>query len=75
MEDKWPVLAFAVDLGSTKGTETPIVFSVGHFRDPVVGYIVDSAQIQNRHPYYMTQYPSVLDAVRRFFLTYGSYVV
>lgn len=63
MEDDWPVFGFAIDLGSTSGTSSPIVFSIGHFRDPVVGYIVENAEIQNRHLYYLTQYSTPEDAV------------
>jgi hypothetical protein len=36
INDRWPVFAFARDIGSTAdSSKNPVVFAVGHVRDPL----------------------------------------
>ncbi|THH06365.1 hypothetical protein EW145_g4138 [Phellinidium pouzarii] len=67
VSDNWPVFAFAEDLGEvTTSSSSPVVFSVGHFRDPTVEYIIANDQLQMRSPYFLTAYSTVTDAVSFF---------
>lgn len=60
ISDRWPVFAYAHDLGTVGTTKsTPVVYAIGLVRDTLV-------QIQNlqnvnsmRSPYYATRYGSV----------------
>ena len=38
ISDNWPVLAFALDLGSITRSSNTLVFGIGLIRDPVVSY-------------------------------------
>lgn len=39
ISDRWPVFAFARDIGSTADSSSaPVVFAVGHVRDPLGGF-------------------------------------
>ena len=65
ISDRWPVFAFAHDLGWVGGTETtPVVYTIGYVRDP----LVQLSNIPNvnsvRGPYYLTRYGSVPGMVR-----------
>ncbi len=40
INDKWPALAYALDLGSITQTSNTVVFGIGLIRDPVVSYRV-----------------------------------
>ena len=59
------VFAFAHDLGTvgTSGTTTPVVYTIGHERDPVVQFSNVPGVNSTRHPYYLTRYSNVLDMV------------
>lgn len=63
VSNNWPVFAFSRDLGSITSTTNPVVFSVGHIRDPVIQYIVANAQIQPRSLYFWSQFPSSASVV------------
>jgi hypothetical protein len=39
VQDNWPVFGLAQDLGTVKDASTPVVFAVGHVRDPVINYM------------------------------------
>ncbi|KIJ70073.1 hypothetical protein HYDPIDRAFT_23218 [Hydnomerulius pinastri MD-312] len=53
VNDSWPVFAFAHDLGKVGITEKePVVFAIGHVRDPVVQYIVAGGAYQDRSTYF-----------------------
>jgi len=58
------IFAFAHDLG-TVGTSgsTPIVYTIGHERDPLVQFSNVPSVNSTRHPYYLTRYGTVLDMV------------
>ncbi|KAH9935633.1 uncharacterized protein B0H18DRAFT_1082345 [Fomitopsis serialis] len=60
----YPVFGLAVDLGNIQSTQSPVVWSVGYVRDPSIQYTTGSGTVQNRSPYYVTQYSSVEDMTR-----------
>ena len=72
VSDRWPVFAFAEDLGFISQTSTPVVFSVGHIRDPAAEYIIANNQVQSRSSYFLSSHSTPADAVRRgyFLLEY-----
>ena len=58
------VAALAKDLGTIKSTnDAPITWSVGYVRDPAIKYTTATKAIQQRRPYYVTQYTDIDDAV------------
>ncbi|OBZ70065.1 hypothetical protein A0H81_09936 [Grifola frondosa] len=71
VSDRWPVFAFAVDLGNVLDTSQPVVFSVGHIRDPAIEYIVANGATQLRSSYFRTRFSSVGDAISAFLNDYG----
>lgn len=67
VSDDWPVFAFAVDLGTVSTTATvPTVFSIGHFRDPAVEYIIANDGTQARHLFFLTEFATPTEAVKLF---------
>ncbi len=64
ISDHWPVFAFAHDLGTVTEVTDPVVFSIGHARDPAVQYIILNGGTQNRSSYFWSAYPKIGDAVR-----------
>ncbi|EJD43842.1 DUF1793-domain-containing protein [Auricularia subglabra TFB-10046 SS5] len=64
VNDRWPVFAFAKDLGSISCLSDPLVFSIGHVRDPVAKYILEGGALQERAPYFMTEFGSFTDVVK-----------
>jgi len=66
VNDNWPVFAHAVDLGSVTTATMPIVFSIGHARDPAIQYIVANDAIQNRRSFFFSQYSSMRDVISFF---------
>ncbi|KAI0750697.1 DUF1793-domain-containing protein [Daedaleopsis nitida] len=66
VSDRWPVFAFAHDLGSVTGATAPSVFVVGHVRDPAVQYITANNGRQNRSYYFWTKFTSVTAAIDAF---------
>ncbi|KAI5122587.1 hypothetical protein M0805_004803 [Coniferiporia weirii] len=74
VSDDWPVFAFAEDLGDISSSSSPVVFSVGHFRDPAVEYIVANDQTELRSLYFLTEYGSATDAISFFLGDYSNAV-
>ncbi|TFK45401.1 DUF1793-domain-containing protein [Heliocybe sulcata] len=72
VSDRWPVFGFAHDLGTVKDATGPILFSVGHVRDPAVEYIVAGNALQNRSLYFWSQYPTVDAAITDFMADYDN---
>ena len=71
ISDRWPVFAFAHDLGTVGTTKTtPIVYTIGYVRDT----LVQLSNIPNvnsaRGPYYLTRYGSVPGMVCRLSTSY-----
>ncbi|CCA68621.1 probable glutaminase A [Serendipita indica DSM 11827] len=71
VNDQWPVFAFAQDVGTVgPSASDPVVFSVGHVRDPAIQYTVRGA-LQDRSLYFWTQYSSVAEAINAFHTDYS----
>ncbi|KAI1795667.1 hypothetical protein LXA43DRAFT_731775 [Ganoderma leucocontextum] len=62
----FPVFALAVDLGTIKSTASPVTWSVGYVRDPSITYTTATGAIQQRRPYYVTQYSNIGDVIDAF---------
>lgn len=55
IEDKWPVFAFSVDLGTVTTGSKPVVFSVGHARDRI-GTVAGTSGSEELHPFFASQH-------------------
>ncbi|KAG8693928.1 hypothetical protein FRC09_010174, partial [Ceratobasidium sp. 395] len=67
INDRWPVFAFARDIGSTTNSAaSPVVFAVGHVRDPLVQYITAGNKLEERHPYWLSKYGTPIDLISSF---------
>lgn len=64
IQDNWPVFGLAHDLGSVTGASAPVVFSVGHIRDPAIKYIVAGGGTQSRSLYFWSQFSTSASLVR-----------
>ena len=64
VSDRWPVFAFAQDLGNVQAATSPVVVAIGHVRDPAIQYIVKGGALQNRSLFFWSQFSSVNAAVR-----------
>ncbi|TFY62886.1 hypothetical protein EVJ58_g3577 [Rhodofomes roseus] len=71
ISNDYPVFGLAVDLGNIQSTQSPVVWSVGFVRDPSIQYTTGSGTVQNRSPYYVTQYSSAVDAMEAFVSDYS----
>ncbi|KZV92933.1 DUF1793-domain-containing protein [Exidia glandulosa HHB12029] len=69
VEDQWPVFAHAINLGNITATPAnkPVLFCIGHVRDPVVQYIVKGGALTERAPYWRSRFANV-DPMISFFL-------
>jgi hypothetical protein len=70
--DRWPIFAFAHDLGVVGTTKsTPVVYTIGYVRD----ILIQLSNIPNvnsmRPPYYLTRYGSVPGMVRPLHNSYA----
>ncbi|KAH7106819.1 DUF1793-domain-containing protein [Auriculariales sp. MPI-PUGE-AT-0066] len=64
--DRWPVFAFAQDLGSVSCMTDSVVFSIGHLRDPAFQLIQADGSLQERAPYFLTEFATFTDAIKFF---------
>jgi hypothetical protein len=73
ISNNWPVFGFARNLG-TVGTSqsSPVVFTVGHVRDPSIQYILKGGALQDRHPYHITKYSSATQIIAAFLPDYSN---
>ncbi|KAA1466346.1 DUF1793-domain-containing protein [Dentipellis sp. KUC8613] len=71
ISNDWPVFAFAHNLGSITQASAPVVFAVGHVRDPAIQYIVAGNTLQNRSLYFWSRFASVADAIASFLGDYA----
>ncbi|KAF8621663.1 hypothetical protein AX15_007677 [Amanita polypyramis BW_CC] len=62
IQNNWPVFSLAQDLGSVTSTIAPVVFAIGHVRDPAIEYIVANDRVQFRSIYSLSQF-STIDAM------------
>ncbi|KAF9523492.1 DUF1793-domain-containing protein [Crepidotus variabilis] len=72
INNNWPVFALAHDLGSISSKTTPVIFSVGHVRDPAIRYIVAGGGVQLRSSYFWSQYSSVPTLISAFLGDYNN---
>ncbi|EIW84808.1 DUF1793-domain-containing protein [Coniophora puteana RWD-64-598 SS2] len=68
----WPVFAFAHDLGIISGASDPVIYAIGHIRDPAVQYVTAAKNLQDRNAYYWTMYSSVSDLIDDFVKSYST---
>ncbi|OBZ70311.1 hypothetical protein A0H81_09943 [Grifola frondosa] len=66
VSDQWPVFALAHNLGNISASTTPVVYSVGHVRDPAIEYIIANDATQNRSLLFWTRFSSVANAISAF---------
>ncbi|KAL1665396.1 hypothetical protein GGF50DRAFT_126410 [Schizophyllum commune] len=60
IRDNWPVFGLAHDLGNVSiDASEPVVFAIGHVRDPVINYIQPDGDIQGRSYYWRSKYSSI----------------
>ena len=65
VSNDWPVFGLSHDLGAVGSTLTaPVVFSVGHVRDPALQYIVAKDALQTRSLYFWSQFSCASAVVR-----------
>ncbi|KAM5543407.1 hypothetical protein V8D89_002658 [Ganoderma adspersum] len=70
VSDRWPVFAFAHDLGTVTSATAPVVYSIGHVRDPVVQYVILNGGVQARSSYFWTRFGTIGDAISTFLNDY-----
>lgn len=63
--ERWPVFAFTHDLGIVGTSKaTPIVYTIGYARAPIVQILNAPSPTSLRYPYYLTRYSDVPSMVR-----------
>ncbi|KAK0453442.1 hypothetical protein EV421DRAFT_1700907 [Armillaria borealis] len=70
VSDNWPVFALASDLGSISSPTEPLVFAIGHIRDPAISYIVANNVHQDRSLYFWSQYSDAASLIKAFLQGY-----
>ncbi|KAI5899416.1 DUF1793-domain-containing protein [Schizophyllum commune H4-8] len=71
IRDDWPVFGLAQDLGDVSTTASePVVFAIGHVRDPVINYIQPDGTMQGRSYYWRSKYDSVTELITAFLSDY-----
>ncbi|KAL8280409.1 hypothetical protein RQP46_007057 [Phenoliferia psychrophenolica] len=68
INDRWPVFAFAHDLGAVPatGSVSAALISVGHVRDPAIQYVVGRSEFEMRSSYFFSDYATVEDGILAF---------
>ncbi|KAJ7684039.1 hypothetical protein B0H17DRAFT_1073347 [Mycena rosella] len=66
VSNNWPVFGLAHDLGTITAATTPVVFSVGHIRDPAISYIVAGGGTQSRSLYFLSQFTTSAAVISSF---------
>ncbi|KAK0490831.1 DUF1793-domain-containing protein, partial [Armillaria novae-zelandiae] len=69
IQERWPVFAFAHELGNISESTIPVVVAIGHVRDPAIQYIVADGAIQKRSLYFFSQ-TTVADNIPSFLSDY-----
>ncbi|EIW80656.1 DUF1793-domain-containing protein [Coniophora puteana RWD-64-598 SS2] len=72
INDNWPVFAFAHDLGTVSSASDPVIYAIGHVRDPAIQYVTAGNNLQDRSSYFWTKYTSVTDAINDFVGSYST---
>ena len=63
VSQEWPVMALSIALGDITRTQQPLVFVLGHSRDPVVEYQRTNGTAEERSLFFRTSFDSIEDAV------------
>ena len=67
----WPVFGFSHDLGTVASAATePVVFVVGHVRDPAIQYVTKNNGRQERSVLFWTKFKTVSSAISTFIHDY-----
>ncbi|KAJ6452366.1 DUF1793-domain-containing protein [Mycena vulgaris] len=66
ISNNWPVFGLAHDLGTISPATAPVVFSVGHIRDPAISYIVAGGATQSRSLYFLSQFTTSASVISAF---------
>ncbi|KAG6854841.1 hypothetical protein C0991_012031 [Blastosporella zonata] len=70
IEDGWPVFGLSHDLGEISRPTSPIVFSIGHVRDPAIEYTLPGGKTQQRSLYFWSHFSTVADVISFFLEDY-----
>ncbi|KAF8917882.1 hypothetical protein CPB85DRAFT_1558569, partial [Mucidula mucida] len=71
ISDAWPVFALSQNLGSVTGSTEPVVFAIGHIRDPAISYIVENNGRQDRSLYFWSEFSSPAALIDDFLSNYA----
>ncbi|KAJ7129539.1 DUF1793-domain-containing protein [Mycena epipterygia] len=66
ISNNWPVFGLSHDLGTVTAATAPVVFSVGHIRDPALEYIIAGGGTQSRSLYFLSECPSATNLIQEF---------
>jgi hypothetical protein len=66
------VFGLAHDLGTITTATTPVVFSVGHIRDPAIQYIVAGGALQSRSLYFLSSLSTSAAVISSFLGDYSA---
>lgn len=72
VSNNWPVFGLAHDLGSITSASTPVIFSIGHVRDPAIKYIAAGGTFQSRSLLFWSQFTSVSSVISTFLNDYAA---
>ncbi|KAF9476478.1 DUF1793-domain-containing protein [Pholiota conissans] len=72
ISDNWPVFGLSHDLGSIKAATDPVVFSVGHIREPALQYIITNGATQPRSLYFWSQFSCTSAVISSFLGEFGA---
>ncbi|TBU41200.1 hypothetical protein BD309DRAFT_1020887 [Dichomitus squalens] len=75
ISDRWPVFAFAHDFGAVTTATAPVVYSVGHARDPAIQYIVINNGRQEQSSYFWSRFSAMADAIETFLKDYDDALI
>ncbi|KAF8897656.1 DUF1793-domain-containing protein [Infundibulicybe gibba] len=67
ISNNWPVFGLAHNLGNVGTSATaPVVFSIGHIRDPAIKYIIAGGATQSRSLYFWSQFSTPAALISSF---------
>ncbi|KAJ7129526.1 DUF1793-domain-containing protein [Mycena epipterygia] len=72
IEDNWPVFGLSHNLGTVTTATAPVVFSVGHIRDPALTYVVAGGETQNRNLYFLSEFSTPAAVIASFLSDYSA---
>ncbi|KAJ7368431.1 DUF1793-domain-containing protein [Mycena albidolilacea] len=72
ISNNWPVFGLAHDLGTITTATAPVVFSVGHIRDPAIQYIVAGGALQSRSLYFLSSFSTPAAVISSFLGDYSA---